>query len=219
MTLSIIALSMCAPITVAYLFQRVKKTDYASAIMLKAFISLLFVLAGVLALTENFEKENVYVLGGMICCLVGDILLENKIFYPSDGRYLFGGLSAFSVGHVFYILSIGEYVTTNVVIIAAAISTFLMASMWFLGIRLKNLTLSGTLYAFVITLFAATAINGLAFSSPRMILLSVGSVLFALSDIVLMLIYFKDCDKPFFVITNYILYIIAQICICVTTII
>lgn len=88
-----------------------------------------------------------------------------------------------------------------------------------LGIRLKNLTFSATIYAFVITLFIATAINGLAFSSPRMILLSVGSILFALSDSLLTLIYFKDCDTPPFVAANYVLYIIAQICICVTTII
>lgn len=219
MTLSIIALAMCAPLTMAYIWQRIKKTDVASAIMLKALISLLVVLAAVLAVVNNFGRENIYILGGLICCLVGDILLENMVFYPAEGRYLFGGLSAFSIGHVFYILSIGEYVTTIVTIIAAAVSCFLIAVTWFLGIRLKNLTFSATIYAFVITLFIATAINGLAFSSPRMILLSVGSILFALSDSLLTLIYFKDCDTPPFVAANYVLYIIAQICICVTTII
>lgn len=58
MTLSIIALAMCAPLTMAYIWQRIKKTDVASAIMLKALISLLVVLAAVLAVVNNFGREK-----------------------------------------------------------------------------------------------------------------------------------------------------------------
>ncbi len=226
-----IALGICL---VTNIIMRVKKRG-TTALFIKATTSMLFVLLSITAVSlkpENYGFGILFVIGA-IFGMVGDILLDLKFLHKDYGdTYLTAGMVAFSIGHIFYIIGILstyiEFIDWQIVLAifsATAVTVifrFISNKMKVDYGKFKVLTL---VYSIITMLTVTFSLNGMnAFGvlplvdsgempaiMPRFVTLFVGTVLFALSDLVLSFVYFKDGeDKKISVALNYTLYYTSQ---------
>ena len=105
----IIFLTIGVVITAVFTIKRTHKSS-PRLLMLKALSSAFFVFTAITAFAFN---DNVPLLVGIpavigaVFGLLGDVALDLKYVYPQDHDvYLKGGFTSFSIGHLFYIVSI-----------------------------------------------------------------------------------------------------------------
>lgn len=207
-----------------FLNERTKRGPGAKAVILKAEVSVLFLVAwGILA----FDKMSVYALfigGGLLFGLLGDIWLDLK-FCCREGEedtYTTMGFGSFAIGHVLYVAAIA-FGATEFRLIAAAPAfgvAVVAACAVFFGEKLMKLNygsykIISTLYAalmFFMTSFALfTAIFAGAADNKKLIMLFIGGVFFIISDLILSGTYFGEGkNRPVDVVTNHVTYYIAQ---------
>ena len=229
----IFGVSICLALVALFVFVRVKRGG-VDGLVTKTLASLGFVVFAVfLQATKVGQNQfstyaTALVICGLICGLVGDILLDLKVIYPfHEDKYLTCGMASFLVGHLcFNAAMILMFVDKNssslaiplVVIIAA--SAILAVAIWFVTSRYMGLNYGrhaafSTIYAGVL-LFTTIFSIYLAITTALLptIILSVGFVLFLASDLVLSLQYFggKQNNKTL-IIANHLLYYFAQIII------
>ncbi len=195
------------------------------AIVLKALASLSFVAYGVFSLTQItwFNEGSVFIIMGLVCGLVGDILLDAKVVYTLDNdTYLNAGMLVFGLGHVFYLVGTILFSKTvinltNPIWISALIAVVLTALVIIVGTKLGlnfgKFLWQSVAYSFILTFMSVFTIY-LAILQLEFIIIAGGLTLFLLSDLVLSLQYFggKQTDK-FCTIVNHSLYYAAQILI------
>ncbi|MBQ2864155.1 MAG: hypothetical protein IJE91_01670 [Clostridia bacterium] len=191
----------------------------------KALASLSFVAYGVFSLTQItwFNEGSAFIIMGLVCGLIGDILLDAKVVYTQDNdAYLNSGMLVFGVGHVFYL--VGTILFSHQVIklltpilVSVAIAAVLTAVVVLVGKKLGfnfgKFLWQTVAYSFILTFMSAFTIY-LACLQPEFLVIAGGLTLFLLSDLVLSLQYFggKQTDK-FCTIVNHSLYYAAQILI------
>lgn len=189
----------------------------------KALCSLVFVATAITA--QMFSKGGLSIntmLAAFICSFFGDVFLH---VYPKLGseivNYALGGVS-FLAGHVLYILSFaraekGFVLPENILAIQLVAAAFLCIAvnilMRVLGLKLgKVFTVPVIIYSFALMIMVvkAVTVGYMLFSSGGEILpaviISVGAISFAASDIVLASDFFtggKDLKKK---VANMILY-------------
>ena len=171
---------------------------------------------------------------GLLCGMVGDIILDLKVIYPDkDNYYLNTGMGAFFVGHIFYIVAFSLLVGANIdkygdivkmfgctipmliTVGASAVLTVLInvSSTKTMGLNFGKFKWQTIGYTFIL---CASMIYTLVLSimGDGMWLAFVGMLLFFLSDVVLSFQYFggKIDNKPMIAI-NHGLYYAAQIII------
>lgn len=219
----LIIIGIAAALLVWYLICKCQKYDLKE-LFIKTGISLLFVILALIATFESnkFGIFNVLVIFGLVCGLVGDILLDLKYIdrERTDG-YSYAGFIAFGIGHVFYItaLTLNYY---NGKVLFLVLGIFLDLIMSFLTIMLekplkleygKFKTISfiyalGLFGTFGGSLFLAIANN---FAVMPLNLFFIGAALFAASDLILSGTYFgKGKERPIDFILNYVTYYGAQ---------
>jgi uncharacterized membrane protein YhhN len=159
-----------------------KKKDRIPLLSIKFVLSLLFVITALLQ-PHSVPAYYHYLFVGLIFCLIGDVCLA----LPQKKAFV-GGLVAFLIGHVFYILgflsltSILHWMSAGVFII------FCMSAFIFLWLRphLKSMLIPVLLYILIITVMASGA-SAVFWKSPFHVsartLILVGSLCFYFSDI------------------------------------
>lgn len=197
-----------------------------SNLLFKSVSSLFYLLTAVFALIErNFNQGDAQAFGSLIIMggafgLVGDIMLDLKGVYKKDERiYLNSGFIAFLIGHIFYISAVVYSVKMKwwLVLIGAAVS-ILGGIITVLSANIMKVHYGAyrKIVAFYTSFLLMTAVSsGIAMIvsgfQKGYILMFVGGVLFALSDVILSGTFFgRGKDKKHHYFINHFLYYAAQ---------
>ncbi|MDR2436533.1 MAG: lysoplasmalogenase [Endomicrobium sp.] len=215
-------------LTVLFLIVRIKKNPIYG-MLTKILPSLGFVLFGVLGLTLRFLEVSYgapLIVMGLVLGLVGDILLDLKRAHKEfEESYLWTGMYAFIIGHVFYlagflliadVYDIDLLLPTIVPLAIAAVMApvTLIVSEKVIKAEFGKFRIISTAYAGLLV-YITVVMVWLAATNTEFILPAIGMVLFLFSDLVLSQMYFvkgKAEDKSL-VIINHSAYYAAQILI------
>ena len=128
---------------------------------------------------------------GMVFGFLGDLILAGVIPLP---KRMIGGIIAFGVGHVCYIVGFGTVAAlsglNNPITGSLFWVVYVLASsfLWVMFInnpaKSRTLNLGSLIYAWLISVMAGAA-GGLAIQDPRFTLTAIGGGLFLLSDLIL----------------------------------
>lgn len=202
-----------------------KLKEYSVATTLKkTLVSVFFILTAVAALFVSHSSFGLFVLAGLVFGLIGDIMLDLKFVYPRDDTvYTYAGFISFAAGHACYITGLlafyADFSRPLYFLIPAAAG---IGAGFFAGyageplLDLKYGKMRNTVTAYGSILFAMMFISiGLAvmngFNCITLNMMSVGAVLFAVSDLVLSGTYFgQGKDGAPYIIANYLTYYPAQ---------
>lgn len=159
-----------------------KKKNRLPLLITKSILSLLFVI------TTLIQPHPVpvyfhYLLMGLIFCLVGDVCLA----LPQKKAFM-GGLVAFLLGHVLYIISFSTLVTISRWFSPGVLMMVVLSILIFLWLRphLKSMLIPVLLYIIVITLMAIGALAVFwksSFQVSGRALILAGALCFYASDI------------------------------------
>lgn len=222
-TLQIILLSVCSLLAIVFIVARTLKGGLLG-LVLKIVASFGFVGSAIIGigtapvLTDKWPL--ILITLGFLCGMIGDIVLDLKVIYDNDKWYLNTGMSAFFVGHVFYIIAFSLLAgDTNLLlplIISAGISIVLSIGTLIGGTKMMKLDFGKFVvptagYTFILNMALVYSLY-LAIIGAGMWLIFIGLALFLLSDLVLSMQYFggKIASKPLIAI-NHTLYYAAQI--------
>lgn len=210
--------------TILFIFVRVNKGG-ALGILTKTLASFCFVLYGVFSLTQItfFNMGSVFIIMGLVCGLIGDIVLDLKYVYKEQNDiYLNAGMIAFMVGHAFYFAGLVfiSYEILNLllpILVAVAVAAVFTPINYFaskkIGLDFGKFVWQSMIYCFILTFMTVFTIY-LACLQLEFSVMAGGITLFLFSDLVLSMQYFggKTEDK-FLTIVNHALYYAAQILI------
>jgi uncharacterized membrane protein YhhN len=153
---------------------------------------------------------------GLVCGLIGDILLDLKIVYTeSSSLYQHGGMIAFLAGHLFYLTALIIFFGFSwiPVIIALALAIIIaLVSKYILKFNFAEHTIDTYAYSFVLSYMMTQACYAAVTQgfTACTVLLAAGSILFLLSDLVLVMTYYDGKDSRPFIAVNHVLYYAAQ---------
>jgi uncharacterized membrane protein YhhN len=220
----LVIIGIAIPLIVWYVISKCKKYDLKE-LFLKTGISLLFVILSIVStiVSGSFSLFNGLVILGLVFGLVGDILLDLKYVDIERTRgYSYGGFIVFGIGHILFITAlIATYYQKGGVwfIILPILLDIVLAFVTILlekPLKLKygEYKLISFLYALCLfgtcsfSLFLAIQNN---FSIVPLNLFLAGSLLFALSDLVLSGTFFGEGkERPIDFALNYATYYGAQ---------
>ncbi len=216
------------------IFVRVKKGG-TTALFLKIASSMLFVILSITAVSIKPENYSfgIFLVIGSIFGMIGDVLLDLKsIHVEYSSVYFMGGMVTFTIGHVFYIIGIlssyPEFISWQIALAifsATAVTVIVRLLSLKMGFDFGKLSTLTTIYSIITMLTVTFSLNAMnAFGTlpmaagepmpaimPRFIAMFVGTTLFAISDLVLSIVYFKDGGyKNSNVALNYALYYTSQ---------
>lgn len=208
---------------IAFLVIRVKKGGVAG-LLAKTFASVCFIITAFAAVKVNPNGLDwfMYVALGLIFGMIGDITLDLKVVYPEKSSvYLASGMTAFTIGHIFFIVGMAIHYGIHWAVPVVAIVVGIIAVL--LGPTLKldygKFKIPSMLYGITLAFTACMSGYVMVVSNFKTayIIMFVGAVSFLLSDLILSGMYFgKDKNTPVNVVINHALYYIAQLLIAST---
>lgn len=212
-------------VTAVFLYLRVKEGGM-KAMFTKAAASLCFIATALVAFAlnrDNFEYA-ILIIFGLVFSMLGDIWLDMKYIYKDQSdMYTFAGFGSFMVAHTMYVPAVlmgyAEYVWWHFIVDAITCSLFVLntISMEKRGKvnygKFRKITIIYTVFVMATALLSINGFVASGFKSVKYIVLIIGSVLFALSDIVLSYIYFGGRNNKTYVLINHALYYAGQFCI------
>ena len=212
-----------------FLFFRVKEKRI-TAVIFKGLTSFMFIATALVAWLTSSNPQTIFglfVVIGLFFGLLGDVFLDIKYIDTNrDSLWTSLGFLAFGFGHIFFItglllnyfnFSMNVLYLIIPVVIAIALTVVALLMEKFTPIKYGNMKSHATLYGFV--LFFVTAIYWSAtiqtnFQNITLLVMSLGFILFALSDLILNNTYFAPgFNTPAFIISNHIFYYVAQFAI------
>jgi len=190
------------------------------ALLLKTMTSFLFISVAFASFMVN-PNESVatfamLIMMGLICGLIGDILLDLKIMYKeSSSLYQHGGMMAFLVGHLFYLTALIIFFGFSwIPVVIALVLAIIIAcvSKFILKFNFAEHTIDTYAYSFILSYMMTQACYAAITQgyTTCTVLLAVGAILFLLSDLVLVMTYYDNKDSKPFIAANHILYYAAQ---------
>lgn len=215
-----IALVLGIAATILFLAVRVQKGGLPGLIT-KAVASVFFIATACAALAANAGqyRYGLLIIMGLACGLLGDIWLDLKWIYLKDkDLYLYAGMYSFFVGHLFFITAIFlSYAWTPMTMAISIIAAIIGAALSMLMEKPMKMDYGKFrpvcfLYGFILMMTTASSIvAAVATGETVWVVMSIGSVLFLLSDLVLTGTYFSEGkNTPAYVIINHALYYAAQ---------
>lgn len=233
MVVSIIIASVLAVVFMGARLSKLTKTSKGDVVVtfFKTLASLGFVSIAIAAFyTQPVHRSAIFVLLGLVVCLIGDIFMYQKFVYSKqleEETYLIGGMTSFGIGHIMYFIGVLLYfgsaglswANIGICIAVAAVCAFATI---FGGGKLFNANFDKMIIPTIIYLFIVlfTTCIGITLwvtvkaSAPKIPLFSMGLILFLLSDLALgMGLFIKRKNDTFMLLANNILYYIAQILI------
>lgn len=230
MVVGIVGASVTAVLATLFILIRAKHGACISGLMAKTIASFAFVMTAIFGLmaVKDLEIANfVLVVLGLLCGMVGDIVLELKVIYKEDGgSYLPYGMIAFGLGHIFYFSSICFFAkdmgvgTTLPMVIAFGAAVILTAATLITASKVMKLNFGEFLphtifYTFILNFVTVFALI-IGFSIPLILIMALGLLLILISDLVLSMQYFggKE-DNKLLHILNHSIYYLGQIAIVV----
>lgn len=214
--------------TIVFLVLRVKKGGIA-ALYAKAIASCCFIATALAAMNRNrvFLEFGTLILAGLILGMLGDIWLDLKWIYLQDkDSYLYAGFISFLLGHLCFITAIFRSAPWNsfsiIMSIVLALVIGVIAILMEKPLKMKygkfklivflySCTLALTMTASMMTAYITK------FKLSAWIVMSVGALLFLLSDLVLSGMYFgENKNTKGNIILNHTLYYAAQFCMAAT---
>ena len=211
---------------IAFLIFRVKEKRVI-AVIFKGLTSLMFVITALVAWLTSHNPNStfgIFVLIGLFFGLLGDVFLDLKyIILKKEHLYTVLGFMAFGVGHIFFTTGLFIHFfnfNANIlyliipIIVSALLVVVTLLMEKFSQIRYKEMKpyviAYGFILFFVTTLYLSTCIQS-GWHVTTLIMMFIGFVLFASSDLILNNTYFATgFNTPLFVITNHVLYYVAQ---------
>ena len=206
-----------------FLCEKVRKYSL-KAVFIKAFTSLLFIsLAAYCCFVKGFTVMGVCFIIAMVLGLLGDVFLDLKYVYRNDDKpYTYAGFVTFALGHVCYItgLYIQYYIQGHVlhIIIPAILAIIAGIANVLLGKLLKQDykdmkvivgVYTSLLFVMLASAFSLWMLNG--FKTATLLMVFIGGVLFAISDLILAGTYFApNRERPIDLISNSVTYYAAQ---------
>lgn len=159
----------------------------------------------------TFKKFDFFMFLALILCVCGDGFLA----YIKDGKKVFMvyGMASFLLAHIMYINVMLSH--SRFVLVDSFISIIALVALKLLTLKLDMYFGAKRyiiwLYTFIIFLMVTKAIDVLVLKQDMFSLLfGIGACLFVISDIILMLLYFKFKDNKTLQITNSVVYYLAQ---------
>ena len=228
MAVSIILIALGAIFTTIFIYGKLTNYSWRTT-MFKTIDSLLFLSLGIyLFFYKGQPNIGIFIILGLTFGLLGDVALAFKrIAKDKDKFFTLLGMTFFIIGHIFYTtgLFVNYYVPGNVIhiIIPLVVAVLIALSIVFIELKLK-FKLGGFKYFGIVyftALFSVSmsclSLNILhQFQSTFLVLMLVGALIFASSDILLTRTYFKEnCPKGFLISTS-ITYYLAQFLIAFT---
>lgn len=207
--------------TVVFLVLRVMHGGIA-ALYAKAVASLCFIATAVAATNENrvFLDFGSLMTFGLILGLMGDIWLDLKwIYEPDKDKYLYSGFIFFLLGHICFVgavLHVAPHTAvSNTIAVAAALVIAVIALLLEkpLKMRYGKFKWIVFLYSFMLSLTMTMAMTIAVVSGfdDMWVVMSIGGLLFLLSDLVLSGMYFGEGkNTKFNIVLNHTLYYAAQ---------
>ncbi len=194
-----------------------------TALLLKGLASLLFVLAGIFAFSHAFVLPYArLILLGLMLGAVGDVCLNLRFVLTCRAKVIFlVGIGAFLLGHVAYLIALiaREPIALLYALPAAAILSFFLIRFVLSRVEVSGVIKTfGIVYLCVVFLMAVMA-GALFLLQPQntgRALFAFGGMLFAASDVLLVLGQFGKRTYRGFRALNLSLYYIGQVCICLT---
>ena len=192
-----------------------KQEKYISAVILKGLASLCFVILGILT-SPGTHMAKLIVVGLVLGC-VADVMLNLRWVFKAKGQMIFlVGILIFLAGHIFYFAAVLPICTSKLVCILAGVVLTALLMMWIFKqiTAQKAFKIFGVFYIGAIMILNCVALGNLI-SAPSSFtgIFATGSVLFLISDIVLILNTFGPETKMSLRITNIGLYYIGQLMI------
>lgn len=214
--LFIIAVTLFLLIRVSY------KNEHS--LVLKTIASLIFVAIGLISIIKgNDIRLKAVFTFGLICGLIGDILLDLKVMYNQQEKvYLNCGMLMFGMGHIAYFFGLIVYISDKVltgygwVLLASFILSLLLGAlivrfspilkMDFTGYKWQNFLYSSILIFMTLASVCLSIVVSYAW------IMAAGFILFLASDLVLSMQYFGGKqDSKVLTIINHVLYYVAQL--------
>jgi hypothetical protein len=190
------------------------------ALLLKTATSFLFISVAFASFMVNSGQGVAtffaLIMMGLTCGLIGDIVLDLKIMYKeSSSLYQHGGMVAFLIGHLFYLAALIIYFGFNwtPLVIAVVLAILItLVSKFILKFNFAEHTVDTYAYTFFLSYMMTQACYAAITRdfTACTVLLAAGSILFLLSDLILVMTYYDNKDSRPFIAANHILYYAAQ---------
>lgn len=186
----------------------------AAFVWLKGLASVFFIATGIASYqkVKRNKKYSIWILMGLIFSLVGDIFMELN---SAKGILFISGVSSFAIAHVMY--SIGfcslKKVTGKDILIFIAIVTPFILILLFGGFEYEGLQLVVIGYTLLISFMVSKAISLYCYyegNEKAVVLTIIGSVMFLVSDIILLFLLFSKFIYNEFNYVNLVLYYTGQ---------
>lgn len=209
-------------VTAVFLYLRVTEGGM-KAMFAKVAASLCFIATALVAFSlnrDNFEYA-ILIIFGLVFSMLGDIWLDMKYIYKEQSdMYSFAGFGSFMVAHTMFVPAVlmgyAEYLWWHFVVDAITCSLFIINTIMTekrgkvaYG-KFRIITIVYTAFVMATTLLSINGFVASGFKSVKYIVLIIAGVLFALSDLVLLYIYFGGKNNKKYVLANHILYYAAQ---------
>ena len=211
---------------VVFLYFRVKE-QRVKAVILKGITSLFFIATGILSFLSSQSPRvtfGVFTIIGLFFGLLGDIFLDIK-FITKNYEYLFTALGfiTFGIGHICFttglFLNFYDFSKSVLYIIIPGIATLICVVLTLLMEKISKIKYGnmkpyvvgyGLVIFFAVFMYFSVALQH-GFQLINLDMMFGGLVLFAFSDLILNNTFFApNCNTPAYVISNHVVYYIAQ---------
>ena len=210
-----------------FCISKVKAYSYRTVII-KGITSLLFLSLGIYGLIAmEFRLLGFFIVPGLFMGLLGDIFLDLK-YVPNErekGReclWTMLGFIVFGVGHILYMtgmfLEFYNGQSIFYIIIPILLAIVMGPITMIIGKKMKAVygKFFWIAFFYAMTLFGTVFVSFFlwmmtAFTETCLLLIFIGGILFATSDLILNMTYFTEGhEKPFDIISNSVTYYLAQ---------
>lgn len=170
------------------------------SLVLKSAASICFVIGGIInaayALKNGGNKKfTIFMMIGLVLAMIGDI-----VNYNTSVLYFISGTALFAAAHVFYIIAyyfmqrfrLSDILIAACIFLPSVLFITLAPIFDFGGILMEIVCV---VYAFILSLMVGKALSNLSLRSAVSIIIAVGSVLFFISDLSLLLNMFGATHK------------------------